>query len=1177
MFERLLNAKPAPLFALCPKLFRKKTLLYSFLCLSVMPTYGQLDLPIITQPSPNASSLGVHGSLNVSYYNGLPQTSLPLMTLEMPGFTSDISLSYNSGGIRVNQVASWVGMGWTLNAGGVITRVVRGIADEESYGYADYIGNPVPSSFTPQSPGPGSIANFQNFAFGRSDGEPDEFYFNFGSYSGKFVKDQQGNFMAIPHQNLKFESVGFASFTITDPEGNKYYFNSKESNISSVECNTGCAGGSQQRVAAWYLTTITTTLGRVVTFEYENYQTARYATGLQETVYYPSSTSQGIKTTFSQVIEGKRLKKIIYDGGVLEFVTGTDRCDLSGDKPLKQLLLKNRDNKLVKKFELDYSYMYGLGGTTWSAENAPCGDALLTRLFLSKVTEANVADSGSKKPPYLFSYFDGLPSRLSFAQDHWGYFNFNPTSTLVPSTHFSRLGVGIFHQGAYREPAIERAKCGTLSKIVFPTGGEQEFEYELNEVTSSSLGLSPNFTIASTSMNSILHDVNPLTFNVPSITFVWIKLSGSGVSGSNPSQWPVKFTIRNSSNTIVYTTTSSATLQDVLIPNFASGQYTLHYEVLNPGVPLGTSGNYYGIDIRRNEVIPSTTGIKVGGLRIKKIITTNTSASPTVPARQYLRFFEYKDGNGMSTGRITFSPDYSPVPFVQATSYANEQWSTTVYSILSSMPAYVLENTAGGIAGYAKVTEYHSNYNPYNEYGQNGKTEYYYTTSDEYPDDYKNIVDPENQGSYYYESQYIRFPFSPPTSRDWKRGKLLQQIDYKKVSTNVYQPVRKIANEYNFVQLGQIRPLKVAITARYPMPDEDFSSFWYNYYVIGTGYTTLKKVTTTDYTESSSISKTVDYSYNANLLTTSITESLSAGSRQTLLKYPQDYAGTAVYDNMVSAHQIAPVISKTVTKNGVSESVKTNYNFWQAGAWGNSSSLIRLPQTVETSVRAATPEVRVRFHTYNDQGAILTQSKEHDVKESYVWGYNGIYPVAKVINATAAEIAYTSFETNETGNFVISNPTPNSSNAITGKNSFTLSAGKTISKSGLPDGKSYIVSYWSMNGAVTVNAVAGVARRTVGSWTLWEHMIVAPATSVSITGNGQVIDELRLHPAAAQMTTTTFEPLVGMTSSSDEKNTITFYEFDGFGRLILVRDINRNILKRICYNYAGQPENCNNP
>jgi YD repeat-containing protein len=52
------------------------------------------------------------------------------------------------------------------------------------------------------------------------------------------------------------------------------------------------------------------------------------------------------------------------------------------------------------------------------------------------------------------------------------------------------------------------------------------------------------------------------------------------------------------------------------------------------------------------------------------------------------------------------------------------------------------------------------------------------------------------------------------------------------------------------------------------------------------------------------------------------------------------------------------------------------------------------------------------------------------------------------------------------------------------------------------------------------------------------------------------------------MTTYTYDPLVGMTSSTDERNRTTYYIFDDFGRLKEVKDHEGNILQQHDYNYA---------
>lgn len=50
------------------------------------------------------------------------------------------------------------------------------------------------------------------------------------------------------------------------------------------------------------------------------------------------------------------------------------------------------------------------------------------------------------------------------------------------------------------------------------------------------------------------------------------------------------------------------------------------------------------------------------------------------------------------------------------------------------------------------------------------------------------------------------------------------------------------------------------------------------------------------------------------------------------------------------------------------------------------------------------------------------------------------------------------------------------------------------------------------------------------------------------------IDELRLYPKGAQMTTYTYQPLIGITSKCDVGNHISYYEYDAFSRLHRIRD-----------------------
>jgi YD repeat-containing protein len=65
------------------------------------------------------------------------------------------------------------------------------------------------------------------------------------------------------------------------------------------------------------------------------------------------------------------------------------------------------------------------------------------------------------------------------------------------------------------------------------------------------------------------------------------------------------------------------------------------------------------------------------------------------------------------------------------------------------------------------------------------------------------------------------------------------------------------------------------------------------------------------------------------------------------------------------------------------------------------------------------------------------------------------------------------------------------------------------------------------------------------------------------------IDELRLYPAAAQMSTFTYEPLVGLTSTTDANGKSQYYDYDQVNRLATVKDNDGNIVKNYKYHYKN--------
>src|SRR5688572_4843240 len=103
-------------------------ILVSNLNLSAQSLPGANVVPL----TPNAAELNKYTSIPVDGMTGVPSISFPLYEINTGKIKLPISLSYHASGIKVRQKATWVGLGWSINAGGVVSRGVRGKADEDT-------------------------------------------------------------------------------------------------------------------------------------------------------------------------------------------------------------------------------------------------------------------------------------------------------------------------------------------------------------------------------------------------------------------------------------------------------------------------------------------------------------------------------------------------------------------------------------------------------------------------------------------------------------------------------------------------------------------------------------------------------------------------------------------------------------------------------------------------------------------------------------------------------------------------------------------------------------------------------------------------------------------------------------------------------------------------------------
>ncbi|OQP64632.1 DUF5977 domain-containing protein [Niastella populi] len=239
-----------------------------------------------------------------------------------------------------------------------------------------------------------------------------------------------------------------------------------------------------------------------------------------------------------------------------------------------------------------------------------------------------------------------------------------------------------------------------------------------------------------------------------------------------------------------------------------------------------------------------------------------------------------------------------------------------------------------------------------------------------------------------------------------------------------------------------------------------------------------------------------------------------------------------------------------------------------------------LPEELQTKMVRDTSNYRSQMHVYSygSGGAPLEVSKENNIRYCYIYDYpvdataKDNLPVAEVMNAGIANVAYTSFEAGGKGGWAYGGVPLSNPASITGARCYNLSSGN-ITKTVNP-GITYIITCWLKNnsGTLSLDGSTGTQLITKNGWTLYTRTI-SGVSSISISGSGK-IDELRLYPKGAQMRTMTYRPHIGVSSECDINNRVIYYDYDRFGRIMLVRDADKRVIKKNCYTYNGQTENC---
>ncbi|MVT09142.1 RHS repeat domain-containing protein [Chitinophaga tropicalis] len=842
------------------------------------------------------------------------------------------------------------------------------------------------------------------------DAEPDVFSFNFGKYSGKFILDENRSPVLLSYSALKVErdigAENVLNWKITDPEGIQYYFGGDSARDQSHKTTfgTGCGKSFPSgSVTAWYLAKIIHPNNDTVYFDYSRVGMT-YTTGISQTMY--------AKSDFQDVCNGSMvacgtipnttclvaltsnmalLKEIRSTGGARLKFTYINRKDVADRLLSKIEFFSAGVSTALKTFELSYSYSFNS-----SYLNSYNGDSSYRyRPFLSQLAE--YGNSIADQKVYGFSYLNlnNVAPRLSFAQDHYGYFNGQNNTTFIPKPSFPSMQDRFPSATANREINPAYAANGMLSKIIYPTGGSDSIIYGSNmvyktyEVTPApivySIGGTGNLNF------SMVKRSSP---DMPVAITQEVRIQGW--CSFNPDAGYEYDDRHHLSSVTVVDVTNSATVYSITLRpgesfnkvlDFVTGN-TYRVDVVSNGLPVTSYADFSYIPGNKTY---RQGNLDAGGMRVEKVITKD-HLSGTNKVKKYL--YGTETDQGISSGGTIFEPSYDQYMDLQqpcSGSIPGCEFSHCYYYSLFSSSINNIYTYAQSPVSYSYVTESEG------ENFENGGTNHTYVIAPDIPG---NSV----LGNY--------IPSAPFTGYSWKNG--LETITHTfRIEGGQTKSVQKVFNHYKEdTRINQeirgyvVNKRREQTCFHTPVESSDFEAFdllAYSYFPKWIYVDSTRTLTyTSDGQQYQEDVAVFTYGNKDHAELTATTKLKSAGDLESVESYyPQDvtYTGTeeTARQALVSKHIIAPVMEQSVKVGGTQTyHMWTSYQVFPNG--------LVLPQSQKLQIAANPVEMGYIFYSYDNKGKLLEQSKSNDVHEVYLWGYNSRYPVAKVVGASYSAV-----------------------------------------------------------------------------------------------------------------------------------------------------------------------------
>lgn len=1011
--------------------------------------------------SPTAASLGQFGYIPVGHYTGTADISVPLYEIALDGKKFPINIAYHASGIKVAQESGCIGLGWTLQGYGAITKQVRGFDDFESSpkGYYWNTNLPIPTEDNGYDYQNGSVSECKDYSiYSQRDGEPDLFHFNFGNYSGTmfFQCNGVGNNLAnraYPlltkvKDNLKVEyNIESKSWEIVDGDGYIYYFNtyemtesyqfsttsnSKLSNTTRGWIMHDSRGIQPDVITTWYLDSIVSPQKNKITFEYgEDYIYTQKQR--QETIYHlvdavPARFASGMihdlenyVYSFSKINQ-KVLKKIVTDLLTIEIITD-NRLDIESVQTTKlpqkvsEIKIKDNSGLVVKNIIFDYEYV-GLVSNYCSC-----------RLFLKRVTDK----AGEERHVYEFTYdrASKLPNKDSNAIDDWGYYNGKTISdrrwgteqqqggesniTYVPAYRLKTMSplsgytYDLSYLGRSREVVNEYVTCGMLSSMKYPTGLITNFEYEPHAVQngSNSTLQKEQVVLGVAYYQNFLWDEDENMYeNSKMAAFTLTKETEITL------QWRVltydEEPKKDEDGEVSFyrcaflKNESGKILKEISVVEREMGRFILQKLVL-------PAGKYTVNVATQNIITPGNYGMSLSvSMEVVKNIDTNVvSKGGGVRVKRIYSTFEGKIisdlkygymKKGKSTGLLMNSPVFT-YPFT-----TRNLTLRGVYDI-GGVRVDVIDVTGFYVCGMSYP------YTPFSFSAMGASV------------GYSTVTVRENFCTGYEEYSYYNVPdralssdesYIPgfPTTGSLRNGQLLSKILYDDDGGKV--------EETNYIYTVDRQETVKGFKVYIPLIFSTFSTSEFDY-IYARFYDTvserwnLTREITTTYDPSNygsnygtpSVQFYKDYKYlSSNDLPSMVSYGNSDKSiRQIQYKYSTDYA-----DQMSQKMRNRNLVNKPLETiymcgGSVTKAEKTSYIDTLGLILPKIVYALKASSPLSLSMYSSFYRKKYSIDLYNKHGKIVQMSEKDNIPVTYLWGYKSIYPIAEIRNATYNEVA----------------------------------------------------------------------------------------------------------------------------------------------------------------------------